>query len=55
MHQLLRLRVSLAVLVIGAFVTPLSASAEYCQPLLDDFNRAIDSGADSQAQSLVDD
>jgi outer membrane protein OmpA-like peptidoglycan-associated protein len=54
MHQLLRLRVSLAVLVIGAFVTPLSASAEDCQPLLDDFNRAIDSGADSQAQSLVD-
>jgi outer membrane protein OmpA-like peptidoglycan-associated protein len=54
MRPLSRLRVTLAVAVIAAFVLPVCASAEDCQPLLDDFNRAIDSGAESQAQSLVD-
>ncbi len=54
MHQLLRMRVILAAVVIGAFVRPVSASAEDCQPLLEDFNHAIDSGAESQAQGLVD-
>jgi outer membrane protein OmpA-like peptidoglycan-associated protein len=54
MHQLLRLRVILAAVVIGAFFQPVSAAAEDCQPLLEDFNHAVDSGAESQAQDLVD-
>src|SRR5450631_4253627 len=55
MRHLSRLRVTtLAAALIGASVLPVSASAEDCQPLLDDFNRAIDSGAESQAQGLVD-
>ena len=51
MRHLSRLRVTLAAAVIGAFVPSVSAFAEDCQPLLDDFNRAIDSGVESQAQS----
>jgi outer membrane protein OmpA-like peptidoglycan-associated protein len=54
MRQLFRLRATLAAVVIGAFVSPVSASADDCQSLLDDFNRAVDSGGESQAQSLVD-
>jgi outer membrane protein OmpA-like peptidoglycan-associated protein len=54
MRHLSRLRVTLAAALIGASVLPASAFAEDCQPFLDDFNRAVDSGAESQAQSLVD-
>src|ERR1700692_1157434 len=48
------LRVTLAAALMGAILLPVSASAEDCQPLLDDFNRAIDSGAENPAQKLVD-
>jgi outer membrane protein OmpA-like peptidoglycan-associated protein len=54
MGQLLRLRVTLAAVVVGACMLPISASAEDCQSLLNDFNRAVDSGGESQAQKLVD-
>jgi outer membrane protein OmpA-like peptidoglycan-associated protein len=48
------LHVVLAVALLGATFLPLAAHGEDCQPLLDDFNRAIDSGAEDQAQKLVD-
>jgi outer membrane protein OmpA-like peptidoglycan-associated protein len=54
MRQFHRLRVTLAAAAFGAIVLPVSAFAEDCQPLLDDFNRAVDSGIESQAQKLVD-
>src|ERR1700676_478028 len=54
MRQSHRPRLTLAAAVICAIVLPVNASAEDCQPLLADFNRAIDSGAESQAQNLVD-
>jgi outer membrane protein OmpA-like peptidoglycan-associated protein len=54
MHQFPRLRVTLAAAVIGAMVLPAAAVAEDCQLLLDDFNHAIDSGNESQAQKAVD-
>jgi flagellar motor protein MotB len=48
------LHVTLAAALLGAILLPLAALGEDCQPLLDDFNRAIDSGAEDQAQKLVD-
>jgi outer membrane protein OmpA-like peptidoglycan-associated protein len=48
------LRVTVAAALFGGIFLPVAACAEDCQPLLDDFNRAIDSGAESQAQKLVD-
>jgi outer membrane protein OmpA-like peptidoglycan-associated protein len=54
MRQSHRLCLTLAAAAIGAIVLPVNASAEDCQPLLADFNQAIDSGAESQAQKLVD-
>jgi hypothetical protein len=54
MHHFLRPLVILAAVVTGAFFRSVSASAEDCQPLLEDFNHAIDSGTESQAQVLVD-
>jgi outer membrane protein OmpA-like peptidoglycan-associated protein len=54
MQQFLRLRVILAAVVIGAVLRPVAGLAEDCQPLLEDFNHAVDSGAESQAQGLVD-
>ena len=53
MCQYLRPRVTLAIALICALVPSLSAYAEDCQPLLDEFNRTIDEGNESQAQSLV--
>jgi outer membrane protein OmpA-like peptidoglycan-associated protein len=46
--------VAAAAAIVGACLLPISASAEDCQQLLDDFNRAVDSGSESQAQKLVD-
>jgi outer membrane protein OmpA-like peptidoglycan-associated protein len=54
MLQFHRLRVTLAAAAFGAIVLPVFAFAEDCQPLLEDFNRAVDSGMESQAQKLVD-
>ena len=50
-----RLGVAVALAITGACLLWVpAASAEECQPLLDRFNHAIDSGAESQAQTLVD-
>jgi hypothetical protein len=49
-----RLGAAIAVAIIGAFVVSAAASADDCNALLDRFNRAIDSGAESEAQKLVD-
>jgi outer membrane protein OmpA-like peptidoglycan-associated protein len=57
MRQPHRLRVTFGAAVMGGFLLgaiTLPASAEDCQPILDDFNRAIDSGGEIQAQRLVD-
>jgi outer membrane protein OmpA-like peptidoglycan-associated protein len=53
MHYVARLHASAAVLLV-ACILPVSASAEDCQLLLDNFNQAVDSGAESLAQKLVD-
>jgi outer membrane protein OmpA-like peptidoglycan-associated protein len=53
MHYAARLHASAAVLLV-AYILPVSASAEDCQLLLDNFNQAIESGAESLAQKLVD-
>jgi outer membrane protein OmpA-like peptidoglycan-associated protein len=45
---------AVAVAVMGALVLPAIACAQDCQLLLDRFNRAIDSGGESEAQQLVD-
>jgi len=49
-----RLGIALSVAVMGALVLPAIACAQDCQLLLDRFNRAIDSGGESEAQTLVD-
>lgn len=49
-----RLGIAVSVAVMGALVLPPVASAQDCQLLLDRFNRAIDSGGESEAQKLVD-
>jgi outer membrane protein OmpA-like peptidoglycan-associated protein len=54
MQQPARLHVAVVAMFIGALFLPAAASAEDCQSLLDQFNTAVDSGVDSQAQSLVD-
>src|SRR5262245_24565733 len=41
------------VLIIGLGMARPAAAAE-CQPLLDDFNRAVDAGLDDEAQALID-
>jgi outer membrane protein OmpA-like peptidoglycan-associated protein len=48
------LRAAVVAALLGAIFLPAAACADDCQPLLDDFNRVIDSGAEGQAQKLVD-
>jgi outer membrane protein OmpA-like peptidoglycan-associated protein len=54
MRQFLRLFSILAAAVSGASLLPAFALAEDCQSLLNEFNRTVDSGDESQAQRLVD-
>ena len=54
MHQFHRLRVTLAVALIGAIFLPAAAVAEDCQSLLDDLNHAIDAGDEGQSQKTID-
>jgi outer membrane protein OmpA-like peptidoglycan-associated protein len=54
MHQIHRLRVTLAVAFIGAIFLPAAAVAEDCQLLLDDLNHAIDAGDEGQSQKTID-
>jgi len=54
MRQRFRLHVTLGATVICAFVPFVSAFAEDCESLLNEFNRTVDSGNESQAQRLVD-
>ncbi|MCL2430859.1 MAG: OmpA family protein [Alphaproteobacteria bacterium] len=49
-----RLGIAVSVAVMGALILPAIACAQDCQLLLDRFNRAIDSGGESEAQKLVD-
>jgi outer membrane protein OmpA-like peptidoglycan-associated protein len=53
MRYVARLRAAAAGFLV-ACVLPVYASAEDCQPLLDNFNRAVDSGSEGEAQKLVD-
>jgi outer membrane protein OmpA-like peptidoglycan-associated protein len=54
MRQFLRLLVIMAVAGCGAGLRPVAALAEDCQPLVDEFNHAVDSGDEGQAQKLID-
>jgi outer membrane protein OmpA-like peptidoglycan-associated protein len=54
MRHFLRLLLILASAAPGAFLLPAAVLAEDCQPLLDEFNRSIDSGDEGVAQKLVD-
>jgi outer membrane protein OmpA-like peptidoglycan-associated protein len=53
MRYVARWRAAAAGFVV-ACILPACALAEDCQPLLEDFNRAIDSGSESEGQKLVD-
>jgi outer membrane protein OmpA-like peptidoglycan-associated protein len=54
MRQFLRMLAIVAAAGCGSGLLPVSAFAEDCQPLVDDFNRAIDSGDEGLAQKLID-
>ena len=54
MRGFFRLLVIAAVAVPGTFLRPAFALADDCQSLLNEFNRTINSGDESQAQKLVD-
>ena len=54
MRRPLRLPVILTAAAFAAAVLPALALADDCQPLLDQFNRAIDTGDEDLAESLVD-
>jgi outer membrane protein OmpA-like peptidoglycan-associated protein len=54
MRRFARPLVILAATLFSILVVQASAVAEECQPLLNEFNRAIDSGDDDAAQRLVD-
>jgi len=54
MRRPLRLPVILTAAAFAAAVLPALALADDCQPLLDQFNRAIDAGDEDFAESLVD-
>jgi outer membrane protein OmpA-like peptidoglycan-associated protein len=49
-----RLRAGLAAAFIGISIFPLSASAEDCQRMIDEFNRVVDAGREGEAQPLID-
>jgi outer membrane protein OmpA-like peptidoglycan-associated protein len=49
-----RLRATLAAAIIGISIFPLSASAEDCQQMIDEFNRVVDTGREAEAQPLID-
>jgi outer membrane protein OmpA-like peptidoglycan-associated protein len=53
MRYVARLRAAAAAILV-ACILPVCAWAEDCQPLLDNFNRAVDSGNETDAQKLVD-
>jgi outer membrane protein OmpA-like peptidoglycan-associated protein len=53
MRQFIQPHVTLAVVLGCLFLLSMPAYAENCQPLLDEFNRTVDEGNESQAQSLV--
>jgi outer membrane protein OmpA-like peptidoglycan-associated protein len=54
MRHCLRLLVILAAIALDASPRSAFATAQDCQPLLDEFNRAIDSGDEYVAQDVVD-
>lgn len=54
MRQFFRLHVTLGVIVICTYVPLVAAFAEDCESVLNEFNRTVDLGDQSQAQGLVD-
>jgi outer membrane protein OmpA-like peptidoglycan-associated protein len=54
MRILLHLRSRMAASIIGAALLSSSAFAEDCPKLIDEFNRVVDAGKESEAQPLID-
>jgi len=54
MLLLRHMRAGLLAAVIGASIFPFAASADDCQPMIDEFNQFVDAGQESDAQSVID-